>query len=1025
MRSFKSVKKLTSLILAGGIAVLFINLSRTPGRHDHSITRMLSITGPPATKEESDDDPIARNKYEWMRLHDPVSGVIPSGIRRRELAYASQLRTIESQRAAKLGKTGSTTTSTWNQRGPYNVGGRTRALAYDVTSSTTILAGGVSGGMWRSTDGGSSWTKTSGSSDLLSVTCLAQDTRSGHQNTWYFGTGESSGNSASGGSASYRGDGVFKSTDDGTSWFQLSSTVSGTPQVFDSPFDYVHNMVVDPSDGEVYAAASNVIMKSTDGGTSWSTVRGLFANNSKTDVAVTTTGVVYAVLNSSVTNSGIWRSPDGTTWTNITPAGFPSVYGRIVIGIAPSNENVVYFLVQGTNGTNGSDQVNSHQFWKYFYLGGDGSGTNGTWVNRGVNLPNETGLSGNAKFDTQGGYDMLVRVKPDDSSFVIIGGTNLYRTTDAFATNSHWTRIGGYSGPSTYALYTNHHPDQHAGAFKPGSNTEYVSGDDGGIQSTIDIAASTVNWTPLNNGYFTTQFYAIALDHGTNGDNTIVGGMQDNGSWETTSNSSTVGWTNELSGDGTFCAIADGGGSIYVSSQNSEIYRLTNSGFVRIDPTGGIGYLFVNPFVLDPNSNSLIYLAGGNVLWRNSDISAIPVDLTQTTKSTNWASLSNASGAGGTISALGISRSPANVLYYGTSNGKVFRINGANSGNPVPTDVWSTAGFPSGAYVSCIGVDQQGGDSAVVVFSNYSVVSLFWTTDGGSSWADIAGNLEQNTDGSGNGPSCRWATIVHGSASTHYFVGTSTGIYSTTTLNGTSTVWSQEGTTEIGDVVTDMIDARASDGTVIAGTHGNGVFSTTIADPLPVEIASISGTVQGAKALLTWSTATEVNNSGWEVERKEIADLRLTSADWMKIGFVTGSGTSTGPKQYSFVDQNLSAGLYSYRLKQLDRNGTFKYSQEVQVEVGAAAKTFSLSQNYPNPFNPSTTIQFTIPADGRVVLKVFDLLGREVATLLDEDRKAGVYQQAEFNASNFASGVYFSRLEFGGIQQMKKMILLK
>jgi hypothetical protein len=527
-----------------------------------------------------------------------------------------------------------------------------------------------------------------------------------------------------------------------------------------------------------------------------------------------------------------------------------------------------------------------------------------------------------------------------------------------------------------------------------------------------------VNWTPLNNGYFTTQFYAIALDHGTNGDNTIVGGMQDNGSWETTSNSSTVGWTNELSGDGTFCTIADGGGSVYVSAQNSEIYRLTNSGFVRIDPTGGTGYLFVNPFLLDPNSNSLVYLAGGSVVWRNSDITGIPVNGTSTTKSTNWTSLSNTSGSGGTISALGISKSPANVLYYGTSNGKVFRINGANSGNPTPVDVWSTAGFPSGAYVSCVGVDQQGGDSAIVVFSNYSVVSLFWTTDGGSSWADIAGNLEQNTDGSGSGPSCRWATIVHGSTSTHYYVGTSTGIYSTTTLNGTSTVWSQEGTTEIGDVVTDMIDARASDGTVIAGTHGNGVFSTTIADPLPVEIASISGTVQGTKALLTWWTATEVNNSGWEVERKKIAD-------WMKIGFVTGSGTSTGPKQYSFVDKDVSPGRYSYRLKQIDRNGSYKYSQELQVEVGEAPKSFSLSQNYPNPFNPTTTIEFTLPNDGFVTLKIYDLTGREAATLFEGRAVAGQIHQAMFNATNFASGIYVSRLQYQGHQLTRKIVLLR
>lgn len=1019
------MKRFSLTILAGVVVVLFFDLSQRPGRYGASFLRFMPIVGLPAATEGSSDDPNARAEYEWLRLHDPVTGIIPPSIRQRELTFAASLRTKESLLGSRLGKIDRIATTTWNQRGPYNVGGRTRALAYDVSNTDIILAGGVSGGMWRSTDGGSSWTKTSGSSDILSVTCLAQDTRSGHESTWYYGTGESSGNSASGGSASYSGDGMFKSTDDGVSWSQLSSTASGTPQTYDNAFDYVHNVIVNPSDGTVYAAASNILLKSTNGGTSWSTVRGSLANNSWTDVAVTSTGVVYATLNSSVTNAGIWRSTDGSTWTNITPSGFPSVYGRIVIGIAPSNEHVVYFLAQGTNGTDGTDQVNSHQFWKYTYLGGDGSGSNGTWVNRGVNLPSESGLSGNAKFDTQGGYDMLLRVKPDDSTFVIVGGTNLYRSTDAFATSSHWTRIGGYSGPSTYSLYTNHHPDQHSGGFQPGSNTIFLCGDDGGVQVTSDVTASTVSWSPFNNGYYTTQFYAVALDHGTDGDNTIVGGMQDNGTWETTSNSSTVSWTNELSGDGTFCAIADGGGSLYVSSQNSTIYRVTGSGYVRIDPTGGTGYLFVNPFVLDPNTNTIIYLAGGNVVWRNSDITGIAVDESGTTKSTNWTSLSHTSGSGGTISALGVSKSPANVLYYGTSNGKVYRIDGANSGNPLPTDIWTSKGFPSGAYVSCIGVDQVGGDSAVVVFSNYSVISLFWTVDGGSSWTNVSGNLEQNADGSGDGPSCRWATIVHGSSSTHYFVGTSTGIYSATTLIGTSTVWTQEGSTEIGDAVTDMIDARESDGTVIAGTHGNGVFSTTIADALPIELASISAEDRGNAVFLAWTTATEVDNSGWAIERREGSSNAIWNSNYSNIGFVAGSGTSASPKQYSYVDQNLLPGLYEYRLKQFDRDGTFNYSKEVQVDVASAPKVFFLSQNYPNPFNPTTTIEFTIPEDGRAVLKVYDIVGKDVATLLDENRKAGVYQQVVFDASRFSSGVYFAVLQSEGRQLLKKMLLIK
>jgi len=153
--------------------------------------------------------------------------------------------------------------------------------------------------------------------------------------------------------------------------------------------------------------------------------------------------------------------------------------------------------------------------------------------------------------------------------------------------------------------------------------------------------------------------------------------------------------------------------------------------------------------------------------------------------------------------------------------------------------------------------------------------------------------------------------------------------------------------------------------------------------------------------------------------------LAIDSSKFIQVGFIPGSGTSTSPKQYSFVDRNLSAGTYAYRLKQVDRNGAYKYSPEVDVVVGIAPKEFSLSQNYPNPFNPTTSIEFTVPSDGRVTLKVYDMLGREVTTLVDREVTAGEFQQVTFDASKLASGVYFSRLEFGGKELLKKMVLLK
>jgi hypothetical protein len=188
--------------------------------------------------------------------------------------------------------------------------------------------------------------------------------------------------------------------------------------------------------------------------------------------------------------------------------------------------------------------------------------------------------------------------------------------------------------------------------------------------------------------------------------------------------------------------------------------------------------------------------------------------------------------------------------------------------------------------------------------------------------------------------------------------------------------------------------------------------------PLPVELTSFTAAANSNTADLKWNTATEVNNYGFEVQRT------VNSGSWAKVSFVAGNGTSNVPHNYSYTDKVGTAGTYSYRLKQIDHNGAFVYSQVVQVTI-EAPKVFALNQNYPNPFNPKTDIQFTVPSDGRATLKIFNTLGQEVATLFDGAATAGEYHQATFDASQLASGIYFSRLEFNGKMQVKKMLLLK
>ncbi len=199
-------------------------------------------------------------------------------------------------------------------------------------------------------------------------------------------------------------------------------------------------------------------------------------------------------------------------------------------------------------------------------------------------------------------------------------------------------------------------------------------------------------------------------------------------------------------------------------------------------------------------------------------------------------------------------------------------------------------------------------------------------------------------------------------------------------------------------------------------------------NPLPVELIYINAYVKNRNVHLNWQTSTEVNNYGFEIERAIIQQVGQTSVcQWNKIGIVNGYGNSNSPKEYSFIDNNPPSGKIKYRLKQIDFDGSFKYSQEVEVNIDAP-KEYSLEQNYPNPFNPVTTIKFSIPEyageEIMTTLKVYDVLGREVATLVNEPKTAGYYE-VKFNASQLSSGVYFYKLESGRFVQIKKFVLMK
>jgi len=219
-----------------------------------------------------------------------------------------------------------------------------------------------------------------------------------------------------------------------------------------------------------------------------------------------------------------------------------------------------------------------------------------------------------------------------------------------------------------------------------------------------------------------------------------------------------------------------------------------------------------------------------------------------------------------------------------------------------------------------------------------------------------------------------------------------------------------------GDPFTEVYAFRGNE--IINVTGGGTLIIDSTNFPLPIELSSFASLTNRNNVVLNWSTISEINNSGFEIERT------LSGGQWNKIGFVNGRGNSLSPVTYSYSDNNLSSGAYKYRLKQIDFNGNYEYfNLENEVLIGSPDK-FTLKQNYPNPFNPVTKIDFDIPVDADVSLKIYDMNGRQVNTLINEFRNSGYYS-IDFDASSLPSGVYYYKLESGNYSSVKKLMLLK
>ncbi len=833
---------------------------------------MVICLGCSTTTPQADANiaPQERRLFEERKYRDPSLGTIPPSIRTKELTFA---RDLSASCAEILKGENVQALASFTNIGPWNIGGRTRGFVYDAWNPDVLYAAGVSGGLWKSHGKRWQWQLLTEPHELHNITSLVQDKRPGKGHLWYYGTGESYGNSAR-----ITGNGIWKSVDGAASFSVIPSTVSDrTPS--GHAFAYSWRLVLDPSATQdvIYDATTrHGIWRSSDGGETWDNV--LPSDAYFSDVVVTNTGVVYASLssftgfaNQTASKYGVFRSTNGVDWVNISPPDLPKSFNRAVFGLVPNYDK--FFLIAETpgSGTKGQFHLRTgvreewHSLWKYEYLDGDGSGSGGRWLNRSANIPLMGGRSGD--FFSQGGYDLMVTVSPHDSNLVLVGGTNLYRSTDAFRSSANNTWIGGYGLPNpseAFPRWPNHHSDQHDAVFHPGLPHKVYSANDGGVMVTDNVLADTVVWESCNMGYLTTQHYAVSMRMDSVTDD-VMGGMQDNGTWATDTNSGTAEWFYRNGGDGGYSYFADSGRSLYVSTQQGRLRRVvvdasgTEVQRGRIDPIGPSpdDYLFINPFAIDRSDERVLFQPAGSVIYRNNDVTQIPLGRDDST-SVNWEILTNSTVPSGQISAIAVSVQPAHILYYGTSNGAIFRMDGANVGQPVPKNVSPVQSTNS--YLNALSVDPRDANKVIACYSNYGVVSIYATSDGGTSWLAVSGNLEEVPSGAGNGPAVNWVDVVPFSNDTDVWVAaTSTGLYMTPELNGMSTVWMPIATESIGNVPVDMVVTRHADKRILVATHGRGVWTGSISSlpprtgaPTLVSPPDLSRGI-GSDTIVTWT----------------------------------------------------------------------------------------------------------------------------------------------------------------------------
>ncbi|HEV7429358.1 MAG TPA: hypothetical protein VGQ46_23640 [Thermoanaerobaculia bacterium] len=698
------------------------------------------------------------------------------------------------------------TSGGWTFLGPGNIGGRTRVLLIDPNDTSTMYAGAVSGGVWKTTNGGASWSPVGDVMANLAVNSLAFDPT--NSRVIYAGTGEGYFREiVRGTSLPIRGNGIFVTIDAGATWQQLASTNN-------SDFDFVNDLVVSTHDPHrLYAATRSGVWRSTDSGVTWSAVLPTTVNGGCLDLAFragTNTDSLLAACG-TFAQATVYRNPAAETAAAWVPVLSEPDMGRTSLAFAPSNPSVAYALAASNAPGPGARFT---QGLLAFYRSDDGGQT---WHAQLRNTSSDhlsTLLMTNAVTDSSvgcgggggdnmGWYSNTIAVDPRDENRVWAAGVDLFRSDDA----GHTFRLASFWWPSS-STPSFVHADQHSIAFDPrydgaGNQTMFVT-NDGGVARTDNARAavsasvcsagqSAVVFRSLSHNYGATQFYnGQPFPDGL----TVIAGAQDNGTL-VGGQAATDGWHRNYGGDGGYVAIDPVDPRIvYVESQHGNIQRIDASS--SADLTLSADTLFITPFVLDPNDRTRLW-SGGRAVARLSG--------------TSWITASTQ--LDGQVSALAVTPGDSNAMFVGTSSGTIYRTTQATTATA--STAW-TASKPRDGFVSSITI---AGNIIYATYAGFGGAHVWRSLDGGAAW--------QQLDGTGG--SSIPDIPVHALAfdATHLYLGTDLGIFISTDGGAH---WSAEAS--FPRVITESIalgnGPRGS--ALFAFTHGRGAWRVDLT-PVP------------------------------------------------------------------------------------------------------------------------------------------------------------------------------------------------